>query len=133
MKLTELLEEERDGLLRAVRAALTPDDACAAIGRTLDRMLFAFNDASPSQSARESAAGMVGAVRAALPLLFCTGEPKLYETRRRKGLSLSPLPLAMLVVGCALCIAAFCAECELWMAAFCGAGALMCARGGLCG
>ena len=106
MKLTELLEEERDSLLRAVRAALTPDDACAAIGRTLDRMLFAFNDASPSQSARESAAGMVGAVRAALPLLFCTGEPKLYETRRRKGLSLSPLPLAMLVVGCALCIAA---------------------------
>ena len=40
---------------------------------------------------------------------------------------------AALCAECALCIAAFCAECELWMAAFCGAGALMCARGGLCG
>ena len=40
---------------------------------------------------------------------------------------------AALCAECALCIAAFCVECELWMAAFCGAGALMCARGGLCG
>jgi hypothetical protein len=69
-------------------------------------MLFAYNDAAPSQQMRESAAAMVGALRAALPLLQCAGEPKIYETHRGKGIVLAPLPLALLILGCALCIAA---------------------------
>ena len=106
LKLTELLEEEKDNLLRAVRGANTADAAREAMERTLERMLFAFNDASPSQQLRESAAAMIGALRAALPLLQCAGEPKIYETHRSKGIVLSPLPLALLILGCALCVAA---------------------------
>lgn len=106
MKLTELLEEEKDGLLRAVRGANTAEAAREAVERTLERMLFAFNDAAPGRQMREKAAAMVGALRAALPLMQCAGEPKIYESRRDKGIVLAPLPLALLILGCALCIAA---------------------------
>ena len=106
MKLTELLEEEKDALLRALRAAQTKDAAREVVERTLERMLYAYNDGSPSQRARESAAGMLAALRAALPLADCTGEPKLYETRQGKGLRLSVPALALLILGCACCIAA---------------------------
>ena len=106
MKLTELLEEEKDAMLRAASGAGTKDDARAAVERTLERMLFAFNDASPSQKAREQAAAMVGALRAALPLMDSAGEPKIYETRGDKGAALPPLALALLILGCAACLAA---------------------------
>ncbi len=106
MKLTELLEEEKDKLLHAVRSATTPEAAREALERTLERMLFAFNDAAPSQRVRENASAMVGALRAALPLLQSAGEPKVWEKRRGKGIRLAPLPLALLILGCALCIAA---------------------------
>ena len=105
MKLTELLEEEKDTLLHAVKSAQSPDDARAAVERTLERLLFAFNDAAPSERARESAAAMVGALRAALGLMDCKGEPKVYE-RRRKGVTMPPLALALLVLGCAMSFAA---------------------------
>lgn len=106
LKLTELLEEEKDALLRAVRTAPTPEDAQAAVERTLERMLFAYNDAAPSPKARESAAAMTGVLRAALPLLACAGEPRLWETRWEKGAYVAPLPLALLILGCILCLAA---------------------------
>ena len=106
MKLTELLEEEKDAMLRAAKAARTPEDARAAVERTLERMLFAFNDATPSARARESAAAMVGALRAALGLMDCKDEPKVYETRRDRGIALPPLALALLILGCAACLAA---------------------------
>lgn len=106
MKLTELLEEEKDAMLRAARAAATPELALEAVGRTLERMQYAFNDAAPTQTLRENAAAMLGAVRAALPLLDCGGEPELVETRPGKGLTLTPLQLVLLALGCALCVAA---------------------------
>jgi len=106
VKLTELLEEEKDAMLRAAMAAPTKEAALEPVERALERMLFAFNDAAPTQTARESAAAMVGALRAALPLMDSAGEPKLYETRRGKGVRLAPLPLALLVLGCGLCVAA---------------------------
>ncbi len=105
MKLTELLEEDKDTLLHAVRSAQSPDDARAAVERTLERLLFAFNDATPSERAREAAAAMVGVLRAALGLLESKGEPKLYE-RRSKGVTMPPLALALLVLGCAMSFAA---------------------------
>ncbi len=106
MKLTELLEEEKDTLLHAVKSAQSPDDARAAVERTLERLLFAFNDAAPSERARESAAAMVGALRASLGLMECKGEPKLYERRRSRGVTMPPLALALLVLGCAMSFAA---------------------------
>ncbi len=106
MKLTELLEEEKDGLLRAVRAAPSKEEAREAIERTLERMLYAFNDAAPGRRAQENAAAMIGALKAALPLAESAGTPRILERRKGKGLMLTPLSLVLLILGCALCVAA---------------------------
>ena len=70
-------------------------------------MLFAFNDAAPSPRARESAAAMVGTLRAALPLLECGGEVKVWEHRSaEKGFRLGVLALVFLLLGAGCCLAA---------------------------
>ena len=107
MKLTELLEQDRETLLRALQGAPDRARAIEALERELERLLFAFNDAAPSPRARESAAAMVGALRAALPLTDCAGEVKVWERHPdEKGLRLSPLALLLLLAGCALLFAA---------------------------
>ena len=107
MRLTELLEQDRESLMRALQGAPDRAHATEALERELERMLFAFNDAAPSPRARESAAAMVGALRAALPLLDCAGEVKVWERRSgEKGLRLAPVTLLLLALGCAACIAA---------------------------
>jgi hypothetical protein len=107
MKLTELLEQDKDALLRAMQGAPDRARAIEAVERELERMLFAFNDAAPSPRARENAAAMVGALRAALPLVDCAGEVKVWEHRSaEKGLHITALTLIFLIAGCALCLAA---------------------------
>ena len=51
---------------------------------------------------------MVGALRAALGLLGCIGEVKVWEERggREGGVRLGTLTLVLLLAGCALCVAA---------------------------
>ena len=105
MKLTELLEQDKEQLLRSLYAAPTREEAIAAVERTSERMLFAYNDAAGSRRERERAAAMLGAVRAALPLLDCAGEPKVWETKRPKK-PLRPLELAALIAGCVCCLGA---------------------------
>ena len=107
MKLTELLEEDKETLLRALRGAGSPARATEAIERELERMLFAFNDAAPSARARESAAAMVGTLRAALPLMTCGGEVKVWEHKTsEKGVRLGALALVLLLLGAGCCLAA---------------------------
>ena len=107
MKLAEILEQDRETLLRALQGAPDRARALEAAERELERMLFAFNDAAPSPRARENAAAMVGAVRAALPLMDCAGEVKVWEHRTAdKGLRITPLSLVFLILGCAACLAA---------------------------
>ncbi len=107
MKLAEILEQDRETLLRSLQGAPDRARALEAAERELERMLFAFNDAAPSPRARENAAAMVGAVRAALPLMDCAGEVKVWEHRAAdKGLRITPLSLVFLILGCAACLAA---------------------------
>ena len=103
MKLTELLEQDREKLMRALSAAQTHDEAKASVERTLERMLFAFNDEARTQRQRTLAAAMVAAVKASLGLLDCVGEPKLWETKRPKA-RLGLPALAALLLGCVLCL-----------------------------
>lgn len=107
MKLTELLEQDKDTLLRALYGAASAERASETIERELERMLFAFNDDSPSERARESAANMVGTLRSALPLLCCVGDVKVREHREAgKGVRIGTLPLLLLILGTAACLAA---------------------------
>ena len=107
MKLTELLEQDRDSLLRTLRSAGPGPGAQEALERELERLLFAFNDAAPSARGRETAAAMVGALRSALPLLDCGGEVKVWESAPpEKGVRLGTLTLIVLIAGCVLCAAA---------------------------
>lgn len=103
MKLTELLEQDREKLMRALSAAQTHDEAKASVERTLERMLFAFNDEARTQRQRTLAAAMVAAVKASLGLLDCVGEPKLWETKRPRA-RLGLPALAALLLGCVLCL-----------------------------
>ena len=107
MKLTELLEQDRETLLRSLHGAPGAERATEVIERELERMLFAFNDAAPSPRARESAANMMGTLRSALPLLCCVGDVRVLEHREGgKDVRIAPLPLLLLILGCAACLAA---------------------------
>lgn len=107
MKLTELLEQDKETLLRSLHGAAGVERASEVIERELERMLFAFNDAAPTPRVRESAANMVGTLRSALPLLSCVGEVKVHAHRQaEKGVRIGTLPLLLLILGCAACLAA---------------------------
>ena len=107
MKLTELLEADRETLLRTLRGARSPEEARDALERELERLLFAYHDAAPSDRARETAAAMIGALKSALPLLECRGEVKIWEHRpARRGMHLGAAALVLLIVGCVLCLGA---------------------------
>ena len=107
MKLTELLEQDKDTLLRALHGAPGAERAVETVERELERMLFAFNDDAPSERTRENAANMVGTLRSALPLLCCVGDVKVREHREAgKGVRIGTLPLLLLILGAAACLAA---------------------------
>ena len=78
LKLTELLEQDKETLLRSLYGAGNAARAQELLERELDRMLFAYNDEAADGGARERAAAMIGTLRAALPLADSVGEVKVW-------------------------------------------------------
>ena len=102
MKLTELLEKDKDHLLTEISAAGTAEKAVAVLEKEVDKLLLTHNDAAGSDAERNSAAHMMQAVRLSLPFMDSLGSTKVFE----KGVGESGTKKKTSVAGILLVIAA---------------------------
>lgn len=102
MKLTELLEKDKDHLLTEISAAGTAEKAVVVLEKEVDKLLLTHNDAAGSDAERNSAAHMMQAVRLSLPFMDSLGSTKVFE----KGVGESGTKKKTSVAGILLVIAA---------------------------
>lgn len=102
MKLTELLEKDKDHLLTEISAAGTAEKAVVVLEKEVDKLLLTHNDAAGSDAERNSAAHMMQAVRLSLPFMDSLGSTKVFE----KGVGESDTKKKTSVAGILLVIAA---------------------------
>lgn len=102
MKLTELLEKDKDHLLTEISAAGTAEKAVAVLEKEVDKLLLTHNDAASSDAERNSAAHMMQAVRLSLPFMDSLGSTKVFE----KGVGESGPKKKTSIAGILLVIAA---------------------------
>ena len=102
MKLTELLEKDKDHLLTEISAAGTAEKAVAVLEKEVDKLLLTHNDAAGSDAERNSAAHMMQAVRLSLPFIDSLGSTKVFE----KGVGESGTKKKTSIAGVLLVIAA---------------------------
>ena len=102
MKLTELLEKDKDHLLTEISAAGTAEKAVNVLEKEVDKLLLTHNDAAGSDAERNSAAHMMQAVRLSLPFIDSLGSTKVFE----KGVGESGTKKKTSIAGVLLVIAA---------------------------
>lgn len=110
MKMTDLLEKNRDSLLTQLAAAGTADKAVRVLENETDMLLIKYNEQCGSDRERESAAYMMQAVRLSLPLLDSNGKVKVWERGQspdRDEGSFRISFLVLLILGIALCVFGF--------------------------
>ena len=110
MKMTEILEKDKDKLLTELSAAATADKAVHVLENELDKLLLKHNEQAESDRERESAAYMMQAVRLSLPMMDSTGKVKVWESGHgndnEEG-SFKISFLILLILGIALCVFGF--------------------------
>lgn len=111
MKMTDLLEKDKDKLLTELSAAGTAEKAVKVLENELDKLLLKHNEHCESDRERESAAYMMQAVRLSLPLIDSNGTIKVWERGGRldsdDGGSFKVSFLVLLILGIALCVFGF--------------------------
>ena len=105
MKLSELLEEDRETLLRSL-GGMSAQEGTELLQRETDRLLAAWNSGTDDPSQQETASAMFAALRAALPLADTVGETRVWEERKTGKHAAGRLTIALAVAGCVLCLAA---------------------------
>ena len=108
MKMTELLEKDKDKLLTELSAAATAEKAVGVLDKELDKLLLKHNEQAGSDREREAAAYMVQAVRLSLPLMDSNGKAKVWESgaeaKEEEDGSFKISFLILLLLGLALCV-----------------------------
>lgn len=111
MKMTDLLEKDKDKLLTELSAAASAEKAIHVLENEVDRLLLKHNEYCESDRERESAAYIMQAVRLSLPLIDSNGKIKVWESGHRSeddiGGSFKPSFLILLILGIALCAFGF--------------------------
>ena len=112
MKMTDLLEKDKDKLLTELSAAASADKAIHVLENEIDKLLLKHNEQCETDRERESAAYMMQAVRLSLPLIDSNGKIKVWESGGRKddednGGSFKLSFLVLLIIGIALCVFGF--------------------------
>ena len=79
MKMTDLLEKDKDKLLTELSAAASAEKAVHVLENEIDKLLLKHNEQCETDRERESAAYMMQAVRLSLPLVDSVGETKVWE------------------------------------------------------
>ena len=105
MKLSELLEEDKESLLRSL-SGVSAQEGTELLQRETDRLLAAWNSGTDDPAQQETAAAMFGAFRAALPLTDTAGETRVWEERKSGKRAAGTMTTALAVAGCVLCLAA---------------------------
>ena len=110
MKMTDLLEKDKDSLITGLTAAGTADKAVRVLENEMDKLLLKHNEQCESDRERESAAYMMQAVRLSLPLIDSNGAVKVWERGggdTDQGGSFKISFLVLFVLGLALCVFGF--------------------------
>ena len=111
MKLTDILEKDKDKLLTELSAAGTAEKAVRVLENEMDRLLLKHNEHCETDRERESAAYMMQAVRLSLPLIDSNGKIKVWESGQKSdedtGGSFKISFLILLIIGLALCVFGF--------------------------
>ena len=111
MKMTDLLEKDKDKLLTELSAAASAEKAIKVLENEIDKLLLKHNEQCETDRERESAAYMMQAVRLSLPLIDSNGKIKVWESGHTSdedtGGSFKPSFLILLIVGLALCVFGF--------------------------
>ena len=101
-KLSELLDKDRERFISVLEASPIPEKAAAFLESETDRLLISYNESNITDRERNSAAGMLQAVRMAMPMVDTIGETRIWEaadadkglTQRRES-----KPYILLAVG----------------------------------
>ena len=80
MKMTEILEKDKEHLLTALTEAASAEKAIRVLENETDKLLLRYNEKCDSERVRDSAAYMMQAVRLSLPLLDSVGRTKVWES-----------------------------------------------------
>ena len=112
MKMTDLLDKDKDKLLTELSAAASVDKAIHVLENEIDKLLLKHNEQCETDRERESAAYMMQAVRLSLPLIDSNGRIKVWESGGQKndednGGSFKLSFLVLLIIGIALCVFGF--------------------------
>lgn len=111
MKLTDILEKDKDKLLTELSAAGTAEKAVHVLENEIDKLLLKHNEYCETDRERESAAYMMQALRLSLPLMDSNGKIKVWEsgqkTEEDTGGSFKLSFLILLLAGLALCVFGF--------------------------
>lgn len=79
MKMTDLLEKDREDILSGIALAGTAAKAVTILENETDKLLLRYNDSCESDREREAAAYMMQAVRLSLPMIDSAGKTKVWE------------------------------------------------------
>ena len=111
MKMTDLLEKDKDKLLTELSAAASAEKAIHVLENEIDKLLLKHNEQCETDRERESAAYMMQAVRLSLPMMDSNGKIKVWESGQRNeedtGGSFKVSFLVLLIIGLALCVFGF--------------------------
>ena len=112
MKMTDLLEKDKDKLLTELSAAASAEKAVHVLENEIDKLLLKHNEQCETDRERESAAYMMQAVRLSLPLIDSNGQIKVWERGQKNdedtgGGSFKVSFLVLLIIGIALCVFGF--------------------------
>ena len=85
MKMTEILEKDRENLLTEIAGAGTAEAAVPVLEKEVDKLLLMHNDAAGSDAERNAAAYIMQAVRLSLPMIDSIGYTKVWERGKNKS------------------------------------------------
>ena len=109
MKMTDILEKDREGILSGIAQAGTAAKAVTVLENETDKLLLKYNDQCESDREREAAAYMMQAVRLSLPLIDSAGKTTVWEKgtdKQDKGeKGKLNLPFVLLTLGAVILVA----------------------------
>ena len=106
MKMTGILEKDKDRLLTELGAAGTAEKAVKILEKECDKLLLTYNERCGSDAERDAAAHLMQAVRLSLPMMNSTGSTKVWERGQDDDRSQGKAPAAVIlltIAGIVLC------------------------------
>ena len=105
MKMTELLDKDKNNLVTELGSSLSPEKAVKVLEAENDKLLLRYNEQCESEPARLSAAYLMQALRLSLPLIDTAGNTKVWEhesgkeSKKSTGVEYKLLAAVLLILG----------------------------------